>query len=267
MTSIRGVDLASTRSGRGRSLVWGHGLTSSRNDENEFGLLDFDALVTTTDLLRYDARGHGESSATDDPASSSWAQMALDQLALADELGIGTYIAGGASLGAATALHAAVAAPERIDGLILVIPPTGWETRATQVDMYEKMASIIESRGVGALLAAPPLPPPDPFVDDTTWDQRRIDRLKAADPKRLAAQFRGAGTADLPARHEIEQVDVPTLILAWSGDAGHPVSTAVELAGLLPANEMHIASTPAEFAQWTARCVSFIGSLPTGYVH
>lgn len=253
--------MAWDRSGAGSTLVWGHGLTSSRRDEDDFGLVDFAALRESADVVRYDARGHGESTATDDPASSTWEQMAQDQLALADALGVTKYIAGGASLGAATALHAAVAAPDRIRALVLVIPPTGWETRADQVDMYDKMAAIIEKRGVAALLAAPPIPPPDPFTEDDGWATRRNDKMTAADPQRLAAQFRGARLADLPTRSQIEVIQAPTLILAWSGDPGHPVSSAEELDRLLPHSELHIASTPADFAAWTGRCLTFIGNL------
>ena len=38
-------------------------------------------------------------------------------------------------MGAATALHAALELGDRVRTLVLVIPPTGWETRAGQVDL------------------------------------------------------------------------------------------------------------------------------------
>ena len=81
VSAIRGVDLAWRRSGAGLPLVWGHGLSSSRADEDTFGLLDWE-LIPDLDLLRYDARGHGQSGFTTEPAAYSWEELAMDQLAL-----------------------------------------------------------------------------------------------------------------------------------------------------------------------------------------
>ena len=124
---VRGVELAYDVSGEGHPpMIWGHGLTSSRAAEDRAMLIDARGLASVTGLVRYDARGHGESALSSNPADYAWDAMARDQLALADHLAIDRYVAGGASLGAATALHAAVIAPERIVALVLVIPPTAW---------------------------------------------------------------------------------------------------------------------------------------------
>lgn len=267
---IRGVDLIWQRAGSPADgaisaapslpLIWGHGLTSSRADEDVLGVLDF-AGLSDIDVIRYDARGHGESGFTTVAAEYAWDQMALDQLALTTELGVDTYVSGGASLGAATALHAAVAAPDRIVGLVLVIPPTGWETRAAQTDTYEQMAQIIDAKGVKALMAAPALSPPAPLAGRDDWAQRRLSRLAAADPVRLAGLFRGARVADLPPRDVVSTVTAPTLVLAWEGDPGHPVSTAEELGALMPNAATHVASTWDEFSAWTPMVHDFIASL------
>jgi hypothetical protein len=45
-------------------------------------------------LIRYDARGHGDSGATADPADYAYPSLAADQLALADALGLGRRGAG-----------------------------------------------------------------------------------------------------------------------------------------------------------------------------
>jgi pimeloyl-ACP methyl ester carboxylesterase len=259
-SSIRGVELDHERQGSGRTLVWGHGLTSSRADEAVPPVLvDWPEATRHLDVVRYDARGHGRSGYTPDPRGYGWDRMALDQLALADELGIDRYVAGGASLGCATALHAAVAAPDRIEALVLVIPPTAWETRAAQADSYRQMGDIIEARGVEPIIAAgAELPVPEPFRHLAHWKQRSADRLRAADPVRLAGLFRGAATADFPPRESVAAIVVPALILAWTGDPSHPVGTARELDRLLPAAELHEATTLDEFGTWTGRIVDFL---------
>ena len=259
----RGIDLAWDRSGVGPTLVWGHGLTSSRSAEDEGALVDWPTTRERLDVVRYDARGHGESGFSDDLASYGWADLAADQLAVSDALGIDRYVSGGASMGAATALHAAVSAPDRIAGLVLMIPPTAWETRAAQVDMYETMASIIETRGVEVLIAAgADTPPPDPFVGDEVRRAQRDAAMRAADPVRLAGVLRGAGHADFPPRDAVAAIAVPTLILAWTGDPGHPVSTADELSALIPDTTSHIAATADEVSRWGALIADFVASVP-----
>ena len=261
---VRGVDirydLAGVGAGDGGDLVWGHGLTSSMDAEDELGLFDWAAIRAGHRVLRYDARGHGASGSTPDPEDLSWRELALDQLALADRVWIGTYVAGGASMGCATALHAAVTAPERIDGLVLVIPPTAWESRAAQVGAYRLMADLIEAGDHETLLAgAAAQPVPDPFADDPRWADRFPEVLAATDPKRLARVFRGAATADLPAPEAIADISVPALILAWTGDPGHPTRTAARLQELLPASELVLAATPSALATWTGRIERFLG--------
>ena len=260
--TARGVDLAWDRSGAGPTLVWGHGLTSSRAAEDDGALVDWAAARERLDVVRYDARGHGESGFSDDLTSYGWADLATDQLAVADALGIERYVSGGASMGAATALHAAVQASHRIEGLVLMIPPTAWETRAAQVEMYDTMASIVETRGVELLISAgAETPPPDPFVGDEEHRARREAGMRAADPIRLAGVLRGAGHADFPSREQVSAIAVPSLILAWTGDPGHPVSTAEELDSLIADTSCHIASTAAEVGTWGGLIADFVESV------
>lgn len=263
--AARGVELAWDRSGgsgAGPTLVWGHGLTSSRAGEDDAALVDWPMVRHHHDVVRYDARGHGESGFSPDLAGYGWADLAGDQLVLADALDIRRHVSGGASMGAATALHAAVRAPSRVDGLILAIPPTAWETRAAQADQYETMASIIETRGVEWLISAgAQAPTPDPFAGDPAYRHRREAALRAADPVRLAGVLRGAAHADLPAKAVVATIAVPTLILAWTGDPGHPVSTAEVLDELIADTTCHVARTAADVAGWGHLVVEFMDSI------
>ena len=259
--SVRGCELAYDEVGSGDRLpfVWGHGLTSSRADEARLPLLDLDRVGDDRLVVRFDARGHGESGDIADPADGDWAALALDEIGLIDRLGIDRLVLGGASMGAATALHAALGLGDRVDALVLLIPPTGWETRRAQVELYEQMASIVDTAGIEPLLAGlRATPPPDPFVGDDGWTKRRAATLHAADPSRLAAALRGAGCADLPDRDRIASISAPTLVLAWTGDPGHPTSTAHELGALLADCHVTIASSAADLGGWTDLVVAFL---------
>jgi hypothetical protein len=67
-----------------------------------------------------------------------------------------------------------------------------------------------------------------------------------------------AAPSDLPAPERIGEIRTPTLVLAWDGDPGHPVSTAERLHGLIPGSALHVARTPAELRTWGDRTVDFL---------
>src|SRR4051794_26498275 len=93
--ALRDIELQYDMTGKGPAFIWGHGLTSSRAKEDVFGLLDWSRLTADHTIVRYDARGHGLSASSADPSTYHWRELALDQLALADALGIDHYVAGG----------------------------------------------------------------------------------------------------------------------------------------------------------------------------
>lgn len=254
------LEIAFDVAGHGADLVWGHGLTETRQTEIIGALIDWSRIPAR--VLRYDAPGHGESPPLVPATPNAWADLAHCQLELATGAGIATYIAAGASMGAATAIHAAVLAPERVRALVLVVPPTAWEVRAAQADQWRRAAEVPERRGIEALVAAGAgKPPPDPFADGTDWRDRSADVLRGWQPAALSAALRAAATADLPPRDAVVVIDVPTLILAWSGDPTHPAAVAEELHRLLPAATLHLAHTRADVSAWTGLVASFVAKL------
>lgn len=261
--SIRDLAIEHERAGNGPTLIWGHGLTSSRADEaTPPVLIDWGRVTEVVDVVRYDAAGHGRSEAAADLERYRWDELARDQQLLAEHLGIGSSIVGGASMGAATALHRAVLHPDAVRALVLVIPPTGWTTRAAQAGNYRRMADLIEAGSLDTVLAAGrQMAPPDPFVGLEGWHDRSAGRFRGFEARRLAGLFRGAAAADLPSPEALATIDVPTLILGWTGDPGHPVETARRLDELLPNTALHEASTPAEVEAWTGHLVDFVTGL------
>jgi pimeloyl-ACP methyl ester carboxylesterase len=257
---VRGAQLAYEITGAGPDVIWGHGLSMHRVSDAEMSVLDWTHISAR--VLRYDARGHGESESTPDLAGYSWAELARDQLALADALGIGAYVVAGASMGCGTALQVAALAPERVRALVLVIPPTGWEARAAQAAQWELSAALLEDEGVEALIAArAALEPPDPYRGDEARGKQRDEATRAWDPARLALVLRGATTANLPDRARIAGIRAPSLILAWTGDPIHPLSTAEELDRLLPDSRLHVASTGEDLATWSSLVQDFVSGL------
>jgi len=204
-------------------------------------------------VIRYDAAGHGLTGGPADPAAYEWPQLAADLLGLLDHLGVERGAMGGASMGCATVLHAAVRAPERVDRMVLVIPPTAWETRPAQAEVYELSAAYVEAEGKERWeAAASAMPGPAIFGDDRPPFGADIPQAI------LPSVLRGAGRSDLPPVEALRVLDIPALVLAWDTDPGHPVVTAERLAEALPSAELHVARTLAEVHAWPALMGSFL---------
>ena len=256
---VRGVDLAVREAGAGPPLIWGHGLLGSMGQEDAAGLMPEAELAGALRVIRYDARGHGRSEATLDPDDYRWPELARDLLALADELGLERAALGGVSMGCATALHAAVSSPARVLALVLVGPPTAWETRPRQARIYRFSSSLVERFGLtpfrclGALAS---LRARDPVF--AAMQRSFLDHLARADRRAVSAALRGAAASDLPAPEDLRRLAAPALILAWRGDSTHPVSTAQRLAELLPDAELHVARSGEEIRDWPGRVRHFL---------
>jgi pimeloyl-ACP methyl ester carboxylesterase len=255
---VRGADLAIQRRGEGRAFLWGHGLTSSSAQEDQTGLRLWDRLRTGWEVIRVDARGHGESSAGTQPLAYRWSELAADALALADVLGHARFVIGGASMGAAVALHAAAAAPERVGALVLMCPPTAWATRPAQATRYRASADLAEREGLAALAAADASQPPIPIFRGL-FDPAEMARARYAgrDAGVIAAVLRGAAASDFPSAEAVAKLRQPALLLAWEGDDGHPLSTAEKLAELLPAATLSVAKRIQDLGGWPQQVAEF----------
>eukprot|EP01065_Artemidia_motanka_P041956 TRINITY_DN5526_c0_g1_i2.p1 TRINITY_DN5526_c0_g1~~TRINITY_DN5526_c0_g1_i2.p1 ORF type:complete len:229 (+),score=63.64 TRINITY_DN5526_c0_g1_i2:43-687(+) len=129
-----------------KPLVWAHALSSSRGREDGEAVWD---LSRCAPVVRYDALGHGLSSGPAVPDAYTWQALAADMQAVAvaaqAESGAPAYIAGGASMGCATALWAAVQNPASVLALLLVIPPTCRKRRSARSDALRRQAESLLS--------------------------------------------------------------------------------------------------------------------------
>jgi 3-oxoadipate enol-lactonase len=240
----------------GPLVVQLHGLTSSRARDVQLGL-DLPRALREHRVLRYDARGHGLSSGVGEPGDYTWPHLAEDLLALLDHVAPGEQVHGvGPSMGSGTLLHAALKDGERFASLTLMVPPTAWETRMSQRATYLLNADLVEREGIGAFLELGLTAPVVPALADTPLTTPTVPEPL------LPAVLRGAATSDLPPQRELATIETPTLILAWTDDMTHPVSTATQLAETLPNTRLVLAQTPYGVMAWPGLFADHVTSNP-----
>lgn len=112
------VELAVAEAGEGgRPLLLLHGFTGAKEDFTDW--LDWLADLGWH-AVAPDHRGHGESSKPEEASCYSMAVLAGDALALTEALGWSRFALLGHSMGGYVAQRVALAAPERLDGLVLM---------------------------------------------------------------------------------------------------------------------------------------------------
>ncbi|GAA4157214.1 alpha/beta hydrolase [Gryllotalpicola daejeonensis] len=255
---VRGARLRWTEVGDGPTVVWAHGMTSSGWAQERSGMFDWSPVSAAGHrVVRYDARGHGESSGTTEEAAYTWPELAQDLLALLDQIAPGEQVDGmGSSMGTATLIYAALAEPQRFRRLVLTSAPTAWQTRPAQAELYRSFATLIETQGLAAftqVAESADLPVPEPFVG--------LDRSAAAPQVSEALAptiLRGAAISDLPPIDAIRALEVPVLLLPWSDDPGHPVSTSQALLDALPDARLQLGQKLTELQGWGRIAAEFL---------
>lgn len=261
---VRGLEFNVVDSG-GRDdrlpFVWGHPLTSSIAAEDRHGVFDWSSARRDRRWVRYDARGHGSSSHTRHAADYRWPNLAHDQLEILDALEIDRVVLGGASMGAATALHSACYQPDRVSGLVLVIPPAAWESRQAQAKKYRSGVRYTLTHGVhGFAKATKRAPNPAIFCERLEClCGGGIGAIEELHYLSLLAALRGAAGSDLPAPAQLQRIrDIPALILSWDTDPAHPVSSAERLAESFAHADLHVATAPASVGSWADEVQAFL---------
>lgn len=249
--------------GGGKPLLWAHGLMSSIETEDALGWFGWRQLAESLSLIRYDARGHGASSAPRGTNAYHWRNLGADMLAVADAAATRRFIAGGMSMGCASAIHAAVQAPERIAGLILAMPPMIWENRAPQRELYKRIAERgieADGRAMAKLMSRDLARTLPHWLTDAAPGiaASLAIGVRALDRRIVPDLFHGAAISDLPPRANLQAIaHIPALILAWTGDTTHPLQSAQELHALLPCSTLHVAENYEDFLQFPCHIRAF----------
>jgi pimeloyl-ACP methyl ester carboxylesterase len=188
----------------------------------------FAILSQTWRDIAYDHRGAGATVAP--TASITNDNLLADVFTVLDAYGVERCVLAAESAGAVTALLAALAAPDRIAGLVLVdalwyAPPRAPDNPFL-LGLHHDYAATLDWF-VNACV-------PEPHSDHIKRWGRQI--LARATQESAIALYRASGEIDL--RAELPRVAQPALILHGSLDAIQPLAESERLAALLPNAEL-----------------------------
>jgi pimeloyl-ACP methyl ester carboxylesterase len=180
-------------------------------------------------VVSYDARGHGASSPA--PGEYSYSSLVADLWAVMDDRGIDRAALVGSSMGATTAVAAALDRPERVAALVLITPAYTGEPGGE--DRWDGLASALERGGVEAFVDAT-----DPDSLPERWRgpvrlavTQRMERHEH--PGAVAEALRAVPRSSAwEGMEPLGRISVPTLIVASRDEADptHPRALAEEYA-------------------------------------
>jgi pimeloyl-ACP methyl ester carboxylesterase len=231
--------------GAGLPFFFQHGLGGDVTQP--FGLFKPPAGVR---LIAFDARDHGQTETSADPAKLRFATFAEDLSALMGQLGIGRAVIGGISMGAALALHCGLRWPDRLQALVLSRP--AWLTAPCpwNVKMFTLVAGLIRRHGAEQGLVMFQQTPEYRETQATWPDVAESLSLQFKNPRieetviKLECIIRDTPHPD---RQAWSTVRVPTLVMGNRLDPVHPYDYAEQLASEIPG---------AEFREITSKSVS-----------
>lgn len=224
-----GLEIVAESVGRGRPIIFAHGLTSNRTRS----LRQLEPLRSDFRIVVFDQRGHADSSAVTDPALYTVERMAGDIGAVMDAAGIRRAIVGGESLGAATALKFALAHPARVESLVLAAPALGDEPNPGR-QMLKDMAEAIRRQGIrqfaeSALKDLLAGGAPAEFADQ--WAQVLRSHQQAS----LAVACEAISDwVIVQSMAELRSLIMPALIIAYENDLIHPAALARRMQQAIP---------------------------------
>jgi pimeloyl-ACP methyl ester carboxylesterase len=200
------VNIAWERHGSGEPLLLIHGLGYARWGWEPV----LDGLARSFDVILFDNRGIGESDAPPGPYTA--AELAADAAQVLDEAGVERAHVLGTSLGGMVAQELALAAPERVDRLVLACTTPGG---SEAFPMPEQTVKLMTS---GATLRQFVENALAPEADEEIVERILRHREATAQPIEAWSAQASAG-ASFDALDRIEGIAAPTLVLHGTEDA------------------------------------------------
>jgi aminoacrylate hydrolase len=209
----------------GPPLILSPGLGGSGN----YWAPNLDVLAADHRVILYDHRGTGRSS-RDLAFNVSVENMAKDVLLLMDGLGLASATLVGHAAGGAIVLALALAAPERLDRLVVI---NGWSRPDPHfARCFETRLALLRGSGVRAFIRAQPL-----FLYPARWISRN-DALLSAEEAQQLQHFQGApnveariaALTDFDVDARLADVGTETLLIVAEDDMLVPASCSERLA-------------------------------------
>jgi pimeloyl-ACP methyl ester carboxylesterase len=235
-----GVSVALDDFGEGPPVVLLHGLTAARR----YVVMGSSVLERAGHrVIAYDARGHGRSSPAPSPGAYEYSDLAADLLAVLDLMGLERVVLAGASMGAHTALWAALNTPERVGGLVVITP--AYDPRDNddpeRLAGWDALADGLRTGGIDGFVAAYEAGGVPELYRDTVIKviRQRLsqhEHLEAvADALRVVPRSR-----PFAAISELEAISVPVTVVASADapDPGHPLYVGETYAAAIPGAEL-----------------------------
>lgn len=167
-------------------------------------------------MIRYDARGHGQSSRP--PGPYTIAQLGQDALAILDAESIAAAHVCGLSLGGITALWIAVHAPARVRSLVMA--NTG--ARIGSVEFWDARMALVRERGMTAVAD---IAIPNWFTEGfRSREPETVQRFRADITSTAIDGYLGccAAMRDEDLRDSLPSVRCPVLAIAGAADRSTP---------------------------------------------
>lgn len=179
-------------------------------------------------VVRYDARGHGDSGVPDGPYTIG--MLGRDVVGLLDHLRIDTAAFCGVSLGGATGQWLAVHAPARVTKVVLA----NTAAKIGAAEAWNQRIAAVNAGGVAAISDAVLARWFTPaFMEREPWLTLRMKAMMERQPATgYVAQC--AAVRDLDLRDDLARIGVPTLVVAGAHDTSTTAADGRFLAQHIP---------------------------------
>ena len=188
-------------------------------------------------VIRYDSRGHGQSTVTAGPYTIE--QVANDALGLLDALKVTRAHFCGLSMGGMVGMWLGIHAPQRIDRLVLA----NTAAKIGSAELWNARIDAVRKAGMTSIASAvlarwfstPLLEAPTPII------ARMRATLEGVSPDGYAASC--AAVRDMDQRHLVSRIRAPTLVIAGTEDFATPAEDGRFVAEHVP--NAHYVELPA----------------------
>lgn len=229
---VNGLRIAYRRQGRGPALVFAHALGASQ----AIWSAQLDAFSADHDCIAYDVRGHGASGVPPGPYRIE--QLADDARGLIDALGLAPAVFVGVSMGGMIGMQLALAAPDRLRGLVVADSAASFSPEGRQA--WAERIAAVRADGI-----APQVP--------VMMERWFTDGFRAQQPERVAAvaavleasPVEGylaccAALHDMELLPRLAAVSCPTLVICGEHDPSTPLPMSQAIAAAIPGARLEI---------------------------